>query len=380
MSLAQNVSAASARHDVLLNELSSLDYVPSALEQANKYVADVGQLVREAAQKLDDAEREKKKEWKEHHEMQGSTVRRTLSKLVGRGEKWKQKATKEEREFLDALEREMKQKHSLEALQADLENGKQRVAELGSAQGRREVLQQELEDLYRRVFDGPTPDAPQDDQLEWQLREADNGNNHHQATLNHEAQVLAILGNAHGVLSSLVQKLAAAESHSTMDMWGVGGPAADMFETHAITQAQMLQHQDTTLMDQACRMHPAVGALPAINVPRHSMTDIYFDNVFSDMAQHERITTALQSARMALGALTSEVSRGKQRVDGAADRARASFAALSRARSALHDFRRETFQNIAHQGPTPSYDQPSSPAPAAGGPYSPPEGAFGARP
>lgn len=197
------------------------------------------------------------------------------------------------------------------------------------------------------MFDGPSPEVPQDDQLEHALRNAEAENTRQQSIYSHESQTLTILNNAHSVLSNLVRTMVEAEGHSTMDMYGVGGRAADMMETHAITQAQMLKQQLDTLMDQARRFNNAVGALPNIYIPNHSMTDIYFDNVFSDMMQHDKISAGTESARQALNALGNEIGRARYRVDAAGQQVNNATGELNRARGALQEFRRQTFENIA---------------------------------
>ncbi|EJD37001.1 hypothetical protein AURDEDRAFT_173952 [Auricularia subglabra TFB-10046 SS5] len=347
MSLSQRISAASARHSALLTELAALDHVPASLAQATKYFEDVQQTARVAEGRLHAAQQSKQKEWEEHHSMEDSNVRKFAAKLVGMKGKWEKKASKEEKEYLDAVENELKEKQALEGVQATLNQAWQNVGNLRSALARREALQRELLGIYQSVFDGPSPEAPQDDRLEQAFHHAEAENNRMQSTFSHESQTLTILNNAHSALSNLVQKMVEAQGHSTMDVYGVGGNAADMMETHAITQAQMLKQQLDTLMDQARRFNNAVSALPEIRIPHHSMTDIYFDNVFSDMMQHDKISAGTESARYALNALGNEIGRARYRVDAASQQVNFAAGELNRARAALQDFRRQTFENIA---------------------------------
>lgn len=88
-------------------------------------------------------------------------------------------------------------------------------------------------------------------------------------------------------------------------MWGVGGAGADMMERSSMNSAQGLASQVDMLINQARRFLPEIRQFPQLQIAKacvrsatlvvfvladipfiRSMTDIYFDNIFSDMKAH----------------------------------------------------------------------------------------------
>lgn len=97
MSLAQSVHYSASRHAQLLRDITELDYVPSALSQQSTYLKDLREQVRAADASLKALHAATKKEWKEHVELKDSSVRKFGHKLIGKGDKFKEKVSKEER-------------------------------------------------------------------------------------------------------------------------------------------------------------------------------------------------------------------------------------------------------------------------------------------
>lgn len=97
MSLAQTVQYSAARHNQLVRDIAALDYVPSALSQHNAYLTDVRDRLRTSDGVIESLKKKTKKEWKEHVELKDSTMRKFGNTLIGRGAKFKERISKEER-------------------------------------------------------------------------------------------------------------------------------------------------------------------------------------------------------------------------------------------------------------------------------------------
>ena len=97
MSLAQSVHYSASRHAQLLRDITELEYVPSALSQQSAYLQDLRDQVRAADASLKELRLATKKEWKEHVELKDSSMRKLGHKLIGKGDKFKEKVSKEER-------------------------------------------------------------------------------------------------------------------------------------------------------------------------------------------------------------------------------------------------------------------------------------------
>ena len=75
---------------------------------------------------------------------------------------------------------------------------------------------------------------------------------------------------------------------SRFDFMG-GGTFADMMERDALSQASVGISEALRHMDEARRLQPAITLLREIHIDMgHFVSDVMFDNIFSDMAQHDR--------------------------------------------------------------------------------------------
>jgi hypothetical protein len=97
MSTTSIIQASAEKHADLLREIANLDYAPSALEQSSEYVQDLTQQKAHAQKQLDKLTKEMAREREEHLDLQRSVTRKWANKLVGRGDKFAERATKEER-------------------------------------------------------------------------------------------------------------------------------------------------------------------------------------------------------------------------------------------------------------------------------------------
>jgi hypothetical protein len=92
----------------------------------------------------------------------------------------------------------------------------QRV-DLQSKLERYNLTKQDLAQLYNKIFDGPTQAYPEDDQLEYQLQQAQGRYNDIQGFLNRESQALNLLQSANSALLGCNSKMQEALSYS---QWG----------------------------------------------------------------------------------------------------------------------------------------------------------------
>jgi hypothetical protein len=76
---------------------------------------------------------------------------------------------------------------------------------------------QELAALYSKIFDGPTPAYPEDDQLEYQVQQAQNRCNEIQASLTRESHIVSLLQSANTALQACSSKIQQALKYSK---WG----------------------------------------------------------------------------------------------------------------------------------------------------------------
>ncbi|KAJ7885851.1 hypothetical protein B0H14DRAFT_3856733 [Mycena olivaceomarginata] len=94
-----------------------------------------------------------------------ATTDRIVAKITRRKEKVETKASKEKR-------RQKQAKREEERVKTVIAEGKAVRVDLQEKLQLYNKTKQELAELYRKIFDGPTPAHPQDDQLEYELQQA----------------------------------------------------------------------------------------------------------------------------------------------------------------------------------------------------------------
>lgn len=287
----------------------------------------------------------------DHKKYSESTMRRFAHRVTGQKDKFEAKASKEEREYFDAVQEKLKAEQWAQALQQRLEEAQHARCDLDAAAKRHAALQSELDALYASVFDGPTPELPQEDAAEGALTTVRRAYDDAQQEFGTETQVVRILKQAKQVHNSATKNMQGAKSASTMDIWGVGGVYADIAERSSLGQAQANAANMNMMVLQAQNMHPlgrqAVADLPHVEMAQgHVMGDIIFDNVFSDISFDNKIVDSSIQLRKAGRALDHEIVVAEQREGEAKKRLEEVRVRLDGARRELQRVRMEAFQGL----------------------------------
>ncbi|CAA7262011.1 unnamed protein product [Cyclocybe aegerita] len=373
MDTKEAIVANASYHSRLLNTISSLEYVPAARKHQAEYVKDLeGQLA--AGKKRVAALAEKtKKERKEHEDLRDSTARRLAAKLTGRREKWEEKESKEEREYVEALEREINERESQSSIEMLREEGKNVMIDLTEKETLYESAKAELQVLYSRIFDGPTQDFPEDDRLEYDLDAALKRYSELQARLNAESRAAELLARAARCMQSCSDNVQEALGYSRYDMWG-GGSMADMMERNALSNARGNAAQAEMFVEQAKSFSPAIRPIRRVHIAEGSLLgDVLFDNIFTDIAFHTKIKESAAEVLQANKRLREEREAARRRADAVGYEVSEAARLLDTRRKELDHFRRATFESfVAQNPPPPDYDnivakpsnQPSGAPPA----------------
>jgi ribosomal protein L17 len=80
------------------------------------------------------------------------------------------------------------------------------------------------------------------------------------------------------------------------------------------------------------------------------MSDIMFDNIFTDLAQHDRIKSSNAQIEAAYKSLMEELKLQGERADAARRAAASAAEALEQARKNLQDTRAQAFESYAAGG------------------------------
>ena len=218
--------------------------------------------------------------------------------------------------------------------------------DLENAAARHKKAQQDLDDLYDSIFEGPTPGFPEEDSKEQAAHDALNQYHDARVRVESESQVLTLLGNAGSKMKLSQAFLQEARQYSQWDMFG-GGAMSDMMERSALNKAEITCMEAKMAVDQARRLSPEVHPMPQVNIAQGNlMSDVFFDNIFTDMAFHEKIKASPAEQEVAHRDLDAQFISAKQRLEYSKQQLKSLADHLESSRVALQQTRQEVFARV----------------------------------
>jgi hypothetical protein len=312
-SLESKIRDAAGRNRELLNILAQTDHALPALEQQQRYIADLQNELANVQKRLKELEGTRRKELREHESYRDSVMKRFAFKVSGKKEKFEQRAAKEEREYFEVLQQEhqaAETKKSIEAMLAEASRVKQGIEQ---DVARHNQAQRDLDSLYDSIFKGPTPGFPEEDAKERELTETLQQYHDARSKAESEGQAVKILQDGQTSMRNALRAMQDALAYSTRDMFG-GGSFTDMMERNALSQAEQRVAYARMLVDQARRFSPGVAQLPRVNIAQGSlMSDVFFDNIFTDMMFHQKIEQSAAEVQRCAMVLDRELQAAANR-------------------------------------------------------------------
>ncbi|KAK6864588.1 hypothetical protein PG990_005975 [Apiospora arundinis] len=301
-STTKHIQTNAERNRLLLSILSETDHALPTLQQHESYLSDLERQRKDAAQWVKEVDKMRKKELKEHIKYRDSVMKRFAYKVSGNKDKFEEKAAKEEREYFDVLQDEHKAKEQEKNLNALYEAAMVQRTELQGMMSRHNSAQHDLDTLYDAIFDGPTPEFPEEDNKEQAAKEALQAYHDTRVRAEGEVEVIQTLSEVVKHLDEGLYRIEDALDHSRMDMFG-GGTINDMMERSALHKAELATQEAQRLMHQAQRLSngQVTRMLPVHIAQGDILSDVVFDNIFTDMAFHDKINasrTEVQRCRL----------------------------------------------------------------------------------
>ncbi|KAJ6492934.1 hypothetical protein C8R47DRAFT_427436 [Mycena vitilis] len=204
-------------HAQLIASISELDWVLSALKEQDNRIASLEEEAAGLVRKIRALECETGKERKDLRD----STRRLAAKLTGRKEKFEAKASKEEREYAEALEKETQLKGQLANVETMVVEAKAVRLDLHEKLKRYEQTKNDLAQLYSQIFDGATPEYPEDGELESRLAQAQQRHTKLPDSLTRDMQAVELLRGAYVALYGGKIKMQEARG------WMRGGALSD---------------------------------------------------------------------------------------------------------------------------------------------------------
>lgn len=352
-SVQDQIREAAARNAELLGILSQTDYAPPSMQQQNAYVRDLEGNLKQNEAELNRLGSQREKEHKDHKKYSESVTRRFLYKASGQKEKFSQKADKEEREYFDVLRAEHQAQDVKQKLTVQLDEAKVARSQLEPDVARHEKAQKDLDALYHAIFAGATPDYPEEDHQENEVQSALVEFQRLDGMFRAEGQALELLKRAGQAMRVAQNQVEEALSCSRMDMFG-GGAMIDMMERSALGRAEMAAAEAYRLANQAQSQSPHVQALPNVAIAQGSIiSDVLFDNIFTDMRFHEAIKASAADLQRAAGILRQNMQSAEQRKSALQHDMNTASSRLGQARQQLQAVREQIFERSAQ--PPPAY-------------------------
>lgn len=344
------------KNDELLGVLRQTDYAEAALKQQEVYVKDLENELTKLVTQIREYERTTQIEKSEFEKYRDSNVKRFAYKLGGsRGkDKFQSRTEKEEREYYEALEKEQGAKDRKVSLDSALKEGIAYRDTYKRDSDTHVQAQTELDNLYNMLFAGPTPSFPQEDQSEWQFTQARERFNGIEQNYRAHWQACDLLDQAKKRIHYATVHMNEARSMSQWDMFG-GGAMADMAERNALSKASSEATQVQSLVDQAARVLPgAIHELPPFKISQGNlMSDMMFDNIFTDMAFHDKIKDSQAQILRVQQNIEEQFVSLNQQLDGRKLELDGAQSELTNARRQLQDMRSQIFLQVGGQQPPP---------------------------
>ncbi|KAJ9114981.1 hypothetical protein QFC22_005309 [Naganishia vaughanmartiniae] len=369
--MSDDIAARAVEHDNLLRAIEAVDYAPPTLKQVQEQLKQSQKRLEEDDKKLKAFEAATKKEYKEWIEIRDRTHKRIWTKIShprSNKEILSSKEQKEEKEYLDAFAEEHKLRAEKETLDGQIEEMEGEIKSLTQLAREHTRLRNELMRLYDTVFGGPTPMHPEEDQAEQAYKAALEEYNKIQGEVTNESRAFALLQQADRTMILAARSLAQAEDASQWDMFG-GGAMMDMMERSALADAQRQADTARMLVGQARELQPAIPGLRILDMPQGNlMSDVFFDNIFTDYAFHQKIQGAVTRSRHVHEELRKVCGQSQGHLNALKERGRQAEAELNSTRKRLEEIRKEIMQRAGE--PLPTYQpRASGPPPPIDAPY-----------
>nr|XP_019006601.1 uncharacterized protein I203_00192 [Kwoniella mangroviensis CBS 8507]OCF70062.1 hypothetical protein I203_00192 [Kwoniella mangroviensis CBS 8507] len=323
------------------HEISQVEF-----RQQQLYLSDLTSQLSSIDAKLKELDRVREKEKKEHISYRDSVFKRFAYKSTGRKEKFEKKAEKEEKVYFDNLHSTQVAQDSRKQLIELIDQAKSTEDDLKKLVDEHQNAQRELDQLYDSIFSGSTPRYPQEDEFEQQSNDALSAYHSLRQTLEAELQVKNLLEQASRAMRACLVHMRGAEGSSTWDMWG-GRTMSDMMERNELSSADRQWSSVQLLTQQAKNLSQAVRDLPQVKVAMGNiMSDVFFDNIFTDMAFHDKIKNSIYELNVAADVVERNRQENEIRLNDMGKELKGREERLERSRRDLQDLRSEIFRKI----------------------------------
>ncbi|KAK7055493.1 hypothetical protein R3P38DRAFT_3564496 [Favolaschia claudopus] len=292
-------------HEQLIVQISELDHVPPALKQQQNRLKRLKKDAVTLERKVKSLEAQTQRTKTEDEGLIGSTKRRFLANVTGRKDRFEM-----------------------------------RCQELQSKLDCYEKTKQELAALDNKIFDGPTPDYPENDQLGAQVQHAQKKHDAIRQHLDNESKAADLLQKTYSSLSTCVDKM--RDQHWIQPSFG--GP---------IYTVEQLARTAEICLQRATEVSPNARHIGRVCIPQN-VYDAFpsFGPFMGDSSTFRRVLKQASSQPLNSVHIGQEAARLiRNHADTAKADLKTATTELSRARDDLHAFRLSVFEKLPCASP-----------------------------
>lgn len=335
------IERAAARNAQLLTDLTQTQHAAPALKEQLRFIADLESEIRSSDAKLKSLDQKRRSELADHEKYRDSKINKFFHKATGQREKFSDKAAKEEREYHEVLQQQHEAQNLNDNMRYQLEQALKAKEELENVKMMHDAAQQELDNLYNSIFGGENPGFENEDRLEQAAQQA--LQHYHDTRVQHEEENHAthMLEQSKVRSREAVARMGDARHYSRGDMMG-GGAYSDMKERDALSKAAVAVETARTFAVRA-----KVDNLPPVKINAGSlMSDMFFDNIFTDMAFHDEIKRGQGEVEMFAAAVSQALDHAKERQLALTGQLQLAEKELERTRNELQSERQRLFEQV----------------------------------
>lgn len=290
MSLEQQIQNQSQRFSILFDRLSQTQWSESALPQAQAYLIEFQNQLRQTQENIDRFNLAADKEFKRLVNVKGPSVRHVWYKIRGQLE---QRLDEQEKLWLKQFEQSKEEEHHLSILNEQISSAQIYFNQCQQAFQQYSQTKQTLDQLLERFFAGTTPSYPDEDLIEEKLKHLKTDLVNLQNRYHLLSQVCELLQKAHESLHLCHQALNDALNMKTFDIIS-NSSFADLAMNSTLARARNKSVQAQRLINQARQIYPELSFIAELYVQQDNFVfNLVFDNIWTDIHMKTKINETL---------------------------------------------------------------------------------------
>ncbi|KDQ08160.1 hypothetical protein BOTBODRAFT_572251 [Botryobasidium botryosum FD-172 SS1] len=267
-SLRDRILAKVELHASLLGRLAGNENVPILLKESQSQLDQLTKQLNDERDKLLECEKKTKQEYDQVAALKRNTTKRLLVLMANGGRKRGLDSVVEKGEtgYLQAFQEEQEQKDKVMALEGATNAATTETEELKQRLGKYIDVRRQLDTIYRDLFNGSTPEFPEEDEAEQAVRTAETLYQTAKAAYKCEHEALSLLKKAEHTISICHKYMRKVERYSLHNAYNNIGIFNDIMEPDVLEKAQGSAKQVEELMKKATELMPAIKSIGKLEV------------------------------------------------------------------------------------------------------------------